>query len=112
MVKKGNMNKDLKTGKFLPKKSPEDILASLGSLNDVIDLKTELRALRNMLMKYLRGTLTNGKNEPITLDKDQANILFKYIELIADKLGPDAKGGEVATGNIQVNIKGPKKAPK
>lgn len=126
MVKKGNLNKDKKTGKFLPKRTTEDLVAGIGVLNEVINLKRELKDMRNILTKNLRGTLTaprvgdDGllekdeegkiKQYPYELSPQKLQALTKYIEMLMDKLAANAKAVDTdAPHQLDVVIKGPKR---
>ena len=60
-------------------------------------------------MKYIRGSLRDGRGKSITLNKDQANLLIKYQESLMDKLSPNARGGESGPAVVDVVIKGPEK---
>lgn len=101
--------KDKATGRFLPNKTDEQIIASINSLDEVIDIRKKIRSLDVMIMKYIRGTLRNTKGEPITLSKDQAGVLIKYQENLMDKLTPNASGGQADEPKVDVVIKGPRK---
>lgn len=120
-MKKGNPNKDPKSGKFLPSRSAEELVAGIGELNSVINLKRELKDCRNMFMKNMLGTLTSAKvgkdglqlkNEdgtikkfPYELSKDKLSALTKYIEMLMDKIAPNAKVVEGNRGARKIVIK-------
>jgi len=101
--------RDEKSGKFLPEKSDDEIIASINSLDEIIDVRKKIKTLDIMLMKYLRGTLKDGKGKSIKLDKDQANILMRYQDSLMNKLTPNARSGETGPATVDVVIKGPTK---
>lgn len=125
MKKPGNRNRNEKTGQFVPSRTAEDLAAGVGILDDVLDLKRELKDMRNMFVKNMRGTLTSAKigpdglqikNEdgttkqfPYELTQPKVAALTKYIEILMDKLISNAKVAESSGSTaIDVVIKPPK----
>ena len=120
-----NAERDESTGQFKPSRTAAEIVAGIGELDKVIKLKRELKDMRNIYVKNLRGTLTSPKldedglqvrddkgraiQEPYSLDSKKESNLLKYIEMLMDKLAPNAKVVGNDNGPQKIVIRKPKR---